>query len=337
MSPRPPYAEREVDHVETHEYRARKSMPGRRLDAYLAARFHDYSRSFLTTLIRQGKITVNGRPVKPHYELKRGDRVRAELPVFARPDLQPEDIPLDIIHEDQHILVVNKPPDMIVHPARYYHRGTLVNALLHYCKSLPPSDDGVRPGIVHRLDRDTSGVIIVAKDDAARSWLGRQFEQRRVEKEYLCVVQGEPELDADRIELPVGRHPRRQEKMAVSRARGKPAVSVYEVIERFHGFALVRVRPRTGRTHQVRVHMAALGHPLVGDPMYGGRERLGVPDLAGSGPARAEEEPLIDRQALHAHKIRFEHPHTKKPVEYVAPLPDDMSRLLDALRQHRAR
>lgn len=313
-------------------------MPGRRLDAYLAARFHDYSRSFLTALIRQGKVTVNGRPVKPHYELKQGDHVHAELPVFARPDLQPEDIPLDIIHEDEHILAVNKPPDMIVHPARYYHRGTLVNALLHYCSSLPQSEDGVRPGIVHRLDRDTSGVIIVAKDEAARSWLGRQFEQRRVEKEYLCVVEGEPELDADQIELPVGRHPRRQEKMAVSRAGGKPAVSIYEVIERFRGFALVRVRPRTGRTHQVRVHMAALGHPLVGDATYGGRQRLCLSDLTQStATARAEEEPLIDRQALHAHKIRFAHPDTKQPVEYVAPLPADMSRVVDALREHRAR
>ncbi len=337
MPPKPPYAEREVDHTETHDWRVRKSMPGRRIDAYLAAKFHDYSRTFLTGLVRAGKVTVNDKPVKPHYELKRGDRLWIELPVFARPELQPEDIPLDIIHEDDRILVVNKPPDMIVHPARYYHRGTLVNALLARSDDLAESDDNVRPGIVHRLDRDTSGVIIVARDEDARSWLGRQFQARRVEKEYLCVVEGEPELDADKLEMPIGRHPRRQEKMAVDPENGKRAVSIYEVLERFREFALVRVRPETGRTHQIRVHMSRLGHPVVADATYGRRRLLYLSDLLDAESRRPDESPIIERQALHAHSIRFRHPDTKEPVTYQAPLAEDIDRLLEALRKHRPR
>jgi 23S rRNA pseudouridine1911/1915/1917 synthase len=332
--PKPPYAERSVERVDVYDYRARRSMPGRRLDAYLAAKFANYSRTFLTGLVRDGKVTVNGRPVKPHYEVRRGDRIHIELPVFAKPQLVPEDIPVEILHEDDHVLIVNKPADLIVHPARSHMSGTLVNALLCYCESLPESDDAVRPGIVHRLDRDTTGVMVVVKDEASRGWIGRQFEWRKVEKHYRTVVEGEPELDADEIRLPLAKHRRQQEKMTVNRKHGREAVSVYRVIERFRGFAYLDVAPKTGRTHQIRVHLAAIGHPVVCDAVYGRRKELYRSELTRA-PHDDAEEALIARQALHAYSLGFNHPGTRERATYTAPLPDDMQRLLAALREHR--
>jgi len=327
---------RKIERIDVYDYRARRSMPGRRLDGYLAAKFGNYSRSFLTGLVRDGKVTVNGKAVKPHHEIRRGDRIHIELPVFARATLAPENIPLDVVHEDDYILVINKPAGIIVHPARSHMSGTLVNALVYYCDSLPDSNDHVRPGIVHRLDRDTTGVMIVVKDEASRGWIGRQFEWRRVRKEYLAVVEGEPELDAGRISLALARHPKHREKMAVDREKGREAESVYTVLERFDGFALVQVEPKTGRTHQIRVHMAALGHPVVCDALYGRRDALYKSDLTGESHVEGEE-PLISRQALHAHRIAFAHPETRERVTYAAPPPEDMERLLAALRRFRRR
>jgi len=335
MAPKPPQAGRPVDHVETFDYRARRAMPGRRLDGYLAAKFSNYSRTFLTTLVRDGKVTINGENVKPHYEIHRGDRIHIELPVFARHTLVPENIPLDILHEDDHILVINKPADIIVHPARSHMTGTLVNALVYYCDSLPESDDKVRPGIIHRLDRDTTGVMVVVKDESSRGWIGRQFEWRRVKKFYLAVVEGEVELDSDVIEAPLARHGKHQEKMSVNRQEGREAISIYRVLERFKGFTLVQVELKTGRTHQIRVHMAHVRHPVVADAQYGPRDALYLSDLTGEEYTDGEE-PLIARQALHAHTITFNHPGTKEPVTYTAPLPDDFEALLAALRQYRA-
>ena len=334
--PKPPYSERPVERVDVIEFRAPRSMPGRRFDAYLAAKYHNYSRTFLTSLIRDGKATVNEQPVKPHYELLRGDRIRIELPVFARPTLAPENIPIEIVHEDDYILVINKPPDMIVHPARSHHSGTLVNALVYYCDSLPESDDKIRPGIIHRLDRDTTGAMVVVKDEASRGWIGRQFENRRVRKEYITVVEGVVQLDEDRITLPLARHRKNQEKIAVDHKRGRKAVTIYHVLERFRGFTLVRIGLETGRTHQIRVHMASIGHPVVCDGTYGRRECLYPSDLTGAEHVEGEE-PIIDRQALHAYKIGFNHPGTRKFAEYTAPLPADIERLLAALREHRSR
>ncbi len=328
--------EREIERIEIFDYRARRSQPGRRLDGYLAAKFNNYSRSFLTTLVREGKVTINGRRVKPHYELKRDDNIHVELPIFVRHTLKPEAIPLDIIHEDDHVLIINKQADIIVHPARSHMSGTLVNALVHYCGSLPESEDQIRPGIVHRLDRDTTGVMIVVKDEASRGWIGRQFEWRRVKKFYLAVVEGEVELDSDIIELPLLRHPRQREKMSVDRKEGKEAISIYETLERFDGFSLARIELKTGRTHQIRVHMAAIGHPVVCDGPYGRREELYLSDLTGAEHSE-DEEPIIARQALHAHTITFCHPGTKEPATYTAPLREDMERLLAALREHRSK
>jgi len=326
----------EIERIDVFDYRARRAQPGRRLDGYLAAKFSNYSRSFLTALVRDGKVTINGRKVKPHYELRRNDAIHVELPVFARHTLTPEPIPIDIIHEDDHVLIVNKPADLIVHPARSHMSGTLVNALVYYCDNLPESDDKVRPGIVHRLDRDTTGVMVVVKDEASRGWIGRQFEWRHVRKEYLTVVEGEMELDADVIELPLARHRKQREKMAVDRKNGRSAITIYETIERFDGFSFVRVDLKTGRTHQIRVHMAAIGHPVVCDGHYGRREELYLSDLTGAEHVEGEE-PIIARQALHAHTLTFRHPATKEPATYTAPLPDDFERLLAALRAHRSR
>lgn len=327
---------RTIERVDVVDTVSRKSVPGRRLDAYLAARFANYSRTFLTSLIRDGRITVNGKAVKPHYEVKRGDRVHVELPVFTKATLAPENIPIDVLHEDDYILIINKPADIIVHPAAGHMRGTLVNALVFYCDSLPESEDRVRPGIIHRLDRDTTGVLVVVKAESARGSIGKQFESRQVRKFYLTVVEGEPELDSDVIDLPIARHRHQKEKMSIDRTRGREAVSVYSVVERFDGFAFVRVELKTGRTHQIRVHMAAIGHPVVCDGAYGRREVLYLSDLTGGAHVEGEE-PLIARQALHAESISFVHPGTDKRVTYTAPLPPDMGRLLEALRAHRSK
>ena len=325
-----------VDHIDIHEIRARKSWPGRRLDAYLAAKFHEYSRSFMTSLIREGKVTINGGAVKPHYELKSGDALRIELPVFAKLTLTPQDIPIDIIHEDDHVLIINKPADMVVHPARSHITGTLVNALIHHCDNLPDTADKVRPGIVHRLDKHTTGVMVVVKDEDSRGWIGKQFESRRVQKHYRTIVEGEVELDADLVSLPIGRHKKHRERMAVDRKDGREAHSIYTVLERFDGFTYLDVELKTGRTHQIRVHMGAVGHPVVCDAAYGRRQKLYLSELTGGEPGD-DEEPIIDRQALHAHTLAFNHPGTKKTESYTAPLPPDMQALLDALRKYRGK
>jgi 23S rRNA pseudouridine1911/1915/1917 synthase len=326
-----------VDHIDVHEIRARKSWPGRRLDSYLAAKFHEYSRSFMTALIREGKVTINGGAIKPHYELKRGDELRIELPVFGKITLTPEDIPIEIIHEDDHVLIVNKPPDMVVHPARSHISGTLVNALIFHCDNLPDTDENkVRPGIVHRLDRHTTGVMVVVKDEDSRGWIGKQFEYRKVQKHYRTVVEGEVELDADLVSLPIGRHKKQREKMAVDHKEGREAHSIYTVIERFDGFTYLDVELKTGRTHQIRVHMKAVGHPVVCDAAYGRRQKLYLSELTGGEPAD-DEAPIIDRQALHAYTLAFNHPGTKQIESYTAPLPADMQSLLTALREHRSK
>ena len=336
------------------ELTAADEHQGLRLDKFLSLAFRDYSRSFLQRAIREGRVTVRGRTAKPSYLVRPGDTVRVELPVLAEDHLEPEPIPLEILYEDEHIVAVNKPADMVVHPSRGHAHGTLANALLHHCRQrLSDLNGPLRPGIVHRLDRDTSGVILCAKTNAAHSRLAEQFKDRRVHKEYLAVVRGRMEYDSGEIALPIGRDPRMREKMrALSpavrapglpplRPAGRPAVSRYFVQERFPRFTVVRVEPLTGRTHQIRVHLSAIKHPVVADALYGGGDALHPAEIFGKGkggpnqsaPSPASSnEPLIARQALHARAIRFAHPITGAEMTLRAEPPPDILALIGALR-----
>jgi len=318
--------------IKRYEFDVKGRNEGRRLDAYLAGRFADYSRTFIKALIDSGAITVNGRPVKPSYSPCEGDRVVALVPARAADDVPPEDIPLDILYEDEWIVVLNKPPDLVVHPSRGHQTGTLVNALVHHFRQLSSVYGPLRPGVVHRLDRDTSGVILVIKDDAVHERIARQFEERTTVKEYLAVVEGSVELDGDLIDAPIGRHPGKREKMAIAGKRARPAQTVYHVLERVGGFTVVRCLPRTGRTHQIRVHLAYIGHPIVADPLYGRRDAVYLSDLTG-GEHPPEEEPLLARQALHARRLTIHHPMLERDMTFEAPLPGDIAALIEALRE----
>ena len=304
---------------------------GKRIDKYLVSRFHEYSRSFIQGLISNGDIKVCDRTVKSSYEIKRDDVITLKLPEFTDDDgIEPENIPLDIIYEDDHILIINKPSNMVVHPARGHARGTLVNAIKYYCNNLSGMNGHLRPGIVHRLDRDTSGVIIVAKTDYSHGAIAKQFESRKVRKRYIAVVEGLVDFDSDVIRLPIGRHQRFREKMAIRYDTGKPATTRYEVVERFKKHTMVYVFPRTGRTHQIRVHMKYIGHPVVADLFYGNNNSALYSDMRED--ETSESKPLIGRHALHASKIEFDHPVLNTPMEFEAKLPSDMNNLINGLR-----
>ncbi|MBN1359449.1 MAG: RluA family pseudouridine synthase [Sedimentisphaerales bacterium] len=304
----------------------------RRLDKYLAGRFSNLSRHFIQDAIRAGAVTVNGQAVKPSFKLTHKDVIDFTVPQTPRRQIEPEDIPLNVLYEDEDLIVLNKAPDIIVHPARGNKHGTLVNALAHYSSQLSSGLGEFRPGIVHRLDRNTTGVMVVTKNDPAQWKIAKQFELRQVKKSYLAIVHGTPELHADRINMPLGIHPKIREKYAIRPETGKEAVTFYEVVEAFRGFSLVHCKPQTGRTHQIRVHLSHLKHPIVADDMYGGK--LVYPwQLADAEPA--VEEPCIARCALHAWTLEFTHPTTEQRVSFEAPLPADMQHLLDLLRQHR--
>ncbi len=325
--------------LQRHEFSIHKESALQRLDIYVHKRLPEYSRTLVQKLIREGRITVNGRPSKPAYELNLGDLIVCELPKLIQPHVVPSDIPLDIVHEDDHLLAINKPPQFVVHPAAGHWDDTLVNALLHHCGVLPETDEIYKPGIVHRIDKDTSGIIIAAKTLKAHADLTRQFQERTVEKSYRAIVEGEVELDEDVIDKEIARHRKDFEKMAVVRkGSGKAATSFYRVLERFRGFAFLEVAPRTGRTHQIRVHLASIGHPCVADSTYGRRDALFLRDLGVEGDPLVPDprEPVLMRQALHAHRIAFAHPATGERVEYAAPLAGDMDLTLRLLRRHRS-
>jgi 23S rRNA pseudouridine1911/1915/1917 synthase len=320
---------------EPFEFVVDASEAGQRLDVLLTIRFHDYSRGHLRRVISAGGVQVNGKGGKPAYRVLRGQRISIVLPEIPRQSPRPENIPLEVLYQDEDLLVVNKPAGMVVHPARGHWSGTLAGALqYHFGPSLSSTAGPLRPGIVHRLDRDTSGAILVARTDQAHSHLGAQFRARSVEKEYLALVSGRPDRDRDLIDCAIGFHPVEREKMAIRRdeSASRSAQTFYEVLERFDGFAALRVLPKTGRTHQIRVHLAHVGCPVLCDRQYGGRSQVTRRDI------RRESEDstvLLARQALHARRLRFLHPRTGKPLEVVAPLPADMAVVLDELRQWR--
>jgi 23S rRNA pseudouridine1911/1915/1917 synthase len=312
-----------------------------RLDQYLHMHLADYSRSELQRAIETGGVLVNGRPSKPSYKVRNDDQLHVEMPAPEHDLPIPENIPLDILYQDEFLAVINKPANMVVHPAKGNWSGTLVNALQYLFHEHLSRENGVyRAGIVHRLDKDTSGAILVAKDDTTHRECAMQFETRKVFKEYVAITAGELDRDSDYIEARIKHHPHDREKMAVATDPNDPdakdALSYYEVLERLRGHTLVRVQPRTGRTHQIRVHLAHVGCPVLADKQYSGRDRFLLSDLVPGTPKDADEM-LMSRQALHAFRLRFKHPRTGDWIEVEAPLAPDMRRTLDLLRTHRPR
>ena len=331
----------DFERLTRHEFEIHKEAALQRIDVYIHKRIPTYSRTLVQKLIKDGKITVNGRTTRPAYEINLGDRIVCEMPHLIEPHVVASDIPLNIVHEDEHLIAINKPPQFVVHPAAGHWDDTLVNALLHHCGTLPETDEVYKPGIVHRIDKDTSGVIIAAKTLRAHGALTAQFQDRVVKKAYRAIVEGEVKFDEDVIDKDMDRHPKDFERMAVVKkgTGGKPAVSFYRVLERFEGFTYVEVWPKTGRTHQIRVHMGSIGHPCVADSTYGRRDALFLRDLGVEEDPRVPDpkEPILMRQALHAWWISFTHPGTGEIVDYSAPVAADMELVLDLLRTHAAR
>ncbi len=320
------------------EVLAKIRLEGVRLDQFLVMQFPDYSRAVVQRVIEGGGVTVNQKTAKSSYKVKHGDFIKIIPPVATRPAPQAENIPLDIVYEDEYLAVINKPPNMVVHPAKGHWRGTLVNALRFHFETLSNINGEYRPGIVHRLDRDTSGVILVAKHEQTHRELSLLFEHRKVFKEYIAITSGVIDRDTDYIEAKIAHHPHDRVKMIVTDDEGnedaKDACSYYEVIERFKGFTYVRVQPRTGRTHQIRVHMASIGHPVLADKVYSGRDSIHLKSFNANLPDE-QDSLLLGRQALHAFRLRFKHPRTNQILEVKAPIPADIQQTLDALRLHK--
>ena len=307
---------------------------GCRLDVLLTRHFSDHSRVLLRRAIADGGVLLDGARPKVAYRVRAGQRVSVVLPQAPRQCPLPENIPLEILYEDQSLAVVNKPPAMVVHPARGHWSGTLASALRYHFEVLSTAGGDTRPGIVHRLDRDTSGVVLVAKSDLAHLRLSRQFADRSMQKEYLAIVVGQVDRDSDLVDEPIGAHPTSREKMAIRRddPASRPAQTIVHVRERFRGFALVTAFPKTGRTHQIRLHLAHRGHPVLCDRLYGGRARLTEGELE---RRQEDDRPLLERQALHAARITFAHPESGQIMTVEAPTPADIERTLLALRKYR--
>ena len=310
-----------------------RSIKDRRIDKYLHGRFSNFSRASLQKLIKEGSVKVNSELVKASFQLSPGDVIELTLPKEEKKEIMPEEIPLDIIYEDDSLIVINKQADLIVHPARGNTHGTLVNALAYYSNELSNLRGKMRPGIIHRLDRNTTGVIVVAKNNRAHYKVAKQFQDRVVRKTYLAVVHGCPDLNADRISAPLGVHPRIREKYAIRPGVGKESITFYEVLEEYRGYSLVQLNPKTGRTHQIRIHLSYIKHPIVGDDMYGGK-LVYEWQLADREPV--VQDPVIRRPALHAHSLEFKHPATGNVLNFEAPLPDYMKNLLQMLRKYRS-
>ncbi len=297
--------------------RASEESKNQRLDAFLASSLDGLTRSQATQLIESGEVAVNGRAVSKSYKLAGGEDIAVTLPEPEPVEAVPQDIPLDVVYEDADVIVVNKPSGMVVHPAPGHPDGTLVNALLYHCAgTLSGVGGALRPGIVHRIDRDTSGLIIAAKNDAAHQYLSAQLADHTLARTYECIVVGKLREDRGTVDAPIARHPTDRKRMAVV-AGGREAVTHWEVIARYPGYTHVRCRLETGRTHQIRVHMAYIGHPILGDTVYGAKKE--VPGLTG--------------QCLHAVGLRFLHPRTHEVVELSCPLPEEFTRMLQKIRK----
>ena len=303
--------------MEPIRLRASEESKNQRLDAFLASSLDGLTRSQATRLIESGEVAVNERAVSKSYKLAGGEDIAVTLPEPEPVEAVPQDIPLDVVYEDADVIVVNKPSGMVVHPAPGHPDGTLVNALLYHCAgTLSGVGGALRPGIVHRIDRDTSGLIIAAKNDAAHQYLSAQLADHTLARTYECIVVGALREDRGTVDAPIARHPADRKRMAVV-AGGREAVTHWEVIARYPGYTHVRCRLETGRTHQIRVHMAYIGHPILGDTVYGAKKE--VPGLTG--------------QCLHAVGLRFLHPRTHEVVELSCPLPEEFTRMLQKIRK----
>ncbi|NPB09632.1 MAG: RluA family pseudouridine synthase [Thermodesulfobacteria bacterium] len=293
---------------------------GERIDSFLARQIEDLSRSQIKRLIEEGHLLLQGEPLsKPKYRLRGGEEIRLTVPPPQEISLEPEEVPFEVVYEDEDLLVINKPPGLVIHPAAGHYHGTLVHGLLARVDDLSGVGGELRPGIVHRLDKDTSGLLLVAKNDRTHLALSQQFQDRKVEKTYLALVHGVPSSNWGRVDRPIGRHPVHRKKMSVHAPRGREAVTEWRLRERFKKSraALLEVHPLTGRTHQIRVHLSSIGHPIVGDELYGGCRPTG---------------PKASRQMLHAWRLSFVHPRSGETLSFEAPLPDDFQTLLEELR-----
>ena len=311
--------------VPTVTFQVQEAHAGLRLDSYLASQVEGWSRARLQQLIEDEDVLVNGKKAKSSQKLRPHDVVEAELIASTVAEFAPEDIPLEIVHEDYDLLVVNKPAGLVVHPAAGIHSGTLANALAFHFQHLSTQGGPLRPGIVHRLDKDTSGLLVVAKNEVAHEMLADQFRAREVLKSYIALVHGTFKTDTGRIDQPIARDPQNRKRMAVV-AGGRNALSLYHVRRRYDRFTLVDVNLKTGRTHQIRVHLSWLKHPVVGDGVYGGGRDNSVRD-----PKVRTEIRKLGRQFLHAEQLGFRHPATDKPLRFVAPLPEELEQFISIL------
>ena len=303
----------------TEEFKA-EYTPGEellRIDRFLGSRLEQVSRSYLQKLVKEGAVLVNGKPVKSSYKVENGDWIRLEIPDAVEPEIEAEEMDLDILYEDSDIILINKPKGMVVHPAAGHYSGTLVNGLMAHCKDELSGINGVmRPGIVHRIDMDTTGVLIVCKNDKAHNAIAEQLKVHSITRKYYAIVHGVLKEDTGTVNAPIGRHPVDRKKMSINEKNGKEAVTHYRVLRRFRRFTFVECQLETGRTHQIRVHMASIGHPLLGDQVYG--------------PAKVPFSGL-QGQTLHAGVLGIIHPSTGEYMEFTAPLPDYIEAVLKKL------
>lgn len=302
--------------METIKQTVPEKLANLRVDKYLSEALPDYTRSFLQKVVKEGGVLADGKAVKASYKVRSGECLEVRIPEAKEPDILPEAIPLEILYEDQDLLVVNKPKGMVVHPSAGHYSGTLVNALMYHCKDQLSGINGIlRPGIVHRIDMDTTGSLVVCKNDMAHSAIAEQLKSHSITRKYRAIVHGVLNADEGMIDAPIGRHPIDRKKMAVNRKNGKTAITHYRVLKRYRQFTYIECELETGRTHQIRVHMSSVGHPILGDAVYG--------------PSKCPYR--LQGQTLHAQTIGFLHPRTGAYMEFQAPLPDYFEELLRKL------
>jgi 23S rRNA pseudouridine1911/1915/1917 synthase len=300
-----------------------------RIDTFLAKRETCLTRSRIQTLIKEGNVKINGLPVKASYRLKTGDKIKLLIPPSAPYTLEPEPVELSFIYEDSFLIVINKPPGMVIHPAPGHKKSTLVHGLLHHCRDLSGIGGVLRPGIVHRLDKDTSGLLVVAKNDQAHNFLSGQFKEGKVNKRYVTLVHGVMEDNQGKIDLPISRNPKKRKEMAVTGPNGKRALTLWKKKDEIGGkFSLLSVTIKTGRTHQIRVHLSYIGHPVVGDSIYGYRTTWWKKHC----PSAVNILPEIKRQMLHAEYLGFTHPDSKEYCEFEAPIPHDINNAIQSIK-----